>query len=781
MNEKNLPIKFFRKRENVDERRVEGGGSRTLPSFVLSESELKNQADKYSKALKDIFEEFNDRPTERKFIPATLNLEINDKAIAKSHRSEIKKIFNVNYKNNIIGYLGSNSLLIKVEDNKDFEKVESNIINIKKYRIGLSAIDDLERFDPIVELDGELQEELKVSLINYQDTSINEAVCNVFENYCDNNKIEVLKANYSPDLIIYRVNNASETTVDALLEFEAIESISFMPQYKIVCDLLTCDEEIEIKTPQTEVDYPVVGVLDSGIAKNKYLEPWLLDRKFSSYPDEYVDPLHGTFVSGVIIYGDELEKKTISGLEGCKLFDATVFPDPKKETVSEDQLIENVREAISSNSEIKIWNMSLGTKQEADSQNFSHFAQALDDIQVANDVIICKSAGNCSNFVSCAPKSRISKSADSVLSLVVGSIAHSKNSTDIAEKDHPSPFSRKGKGPANIIKPELVSYGGNVGLNGRSVIKNGVTSFDINGDLVTDVGTSFSTPRVSALLASLNQNISETYDPLLLKALAIHSAKYPENLNLSMTDRIVHMGFGLPAPVNEIIYNDEHEITLILQDTLNKGEFLEILEFPFPNSLIDQDGFYYGHVNLTLVTAPVLKSQGSEYCQSNLDVKFGTYDKIKTREIEQSSILNEFGPDGAENLLRKSNYKRSYERDLDAKYARERFLLNFGKKYHPIKKYSVDLEGFTPANKERKLKSPKNWYLRIEGLFRDFIQDFAEQNDEELSQDFCMILTVKDTKQTHNVYNEVSQLLTNGNFMHQDISIREDIRINNLK
>ena len=102
-------------------------------------------------------------------------------------------------------------------------------------------------------------------------------------------------------------------------------------------------------------------------------------------------------------------------------------------------------------------------------------------------------------------------------------------------------------------------------------------------------------------------NINEEFNPLLLKALTIHSAKYPAAINMGINDRVNQMGFGLPAATDDIIYNDEYEITLILQDTLIKGEYMEILEFPFPESLIDKK-VTYGNINLTLVGAPVLRN-----------------------------------------------------------------------------------------------------------------------------------------------------------------------------
>ena len=780
MTKKNLPIKIFEKRKEVDERRVEGGGSSEPPSFVLTNEELLERAEKYSEIVHEKLSDFDNRPKNRRFIPTTLNVEISDRAIAKSHRSEIKKIFNVNYKHNFIGFTGSNNLLVKIDNTRDVLAIERNLQNINRYKIGLSAISDIENFVPDVRVDENDGRDLKVSIINYQNLEMNNAVQTVFENFCSNNNLKYKKTNYSPELIIYKVFGGTESTIDKLQEFEAIKSISFMPEYTVDLDFINVDSEIEIKEPSKDVNYPVIGVLDSGISKNKYLKPWLVDRSFSSYPEDYIDRGHGTFVSGIIIYGDELENRKLTGLEGCKLFDATVIPDDKIEKISEDELVENIRDAIRQNSEIKIWNMSLGTRRESDEHNFSHFGQALDNIQETYDVLICKSAGNCTNFVNGNPKSRVAKSADSVLSLVVGSIAHNKKIDDLADVDHPSPFTRIGKGPSNIIKPELVSYGGNAHARNGTIIKNGVNSFSTDGRLVKEIGTSFSTPRVTALLASLDMNIDENFNPLLLKALAIHSAKYPAALNMGISDRVTQMGFGLPSPADEIIYNDEYEITLILQDTLIKGEFMEILEFPYPESLIDEEGYFYGNINLTIVGSPVLRNQGGEYCQSNLEVLFGTYDNIKERDTTVSTIINEFGPDGVENIFRNGAYAAKYKRDFDSDYARERILLNYGRKYHPIKKYSVNLGELTPANKEKKLKNPKKWFLRVKGLYRDFAEEMAAQDGEELNQSYCLILTIKDNKREHQIYNEVNQMLSNGNFNHSNIRLREEVRINNI-
>jgi len=778
MAKKNLPIKLFQKRR-IDERQTEAGGSSTPPSWLLTGDELEERAEMLLEPFTYIESEFATRPSYRDFIPVTLKVAIDDNAIAKSHRKDVQKLFNGKFsKNNIIGFVDSNSAIVKIDSLEESNQIQRNIRNFNKNAKSVSAIESIEIFKPYL-VEPKEDEALKISLIDFLNYELNNSVKMAFRKFCQELNVEIKESFYSSGLIIYRAVKIDEPTLDKLSEFEALESITFMPKYKVGLDTLETSTTLEVKKPDPKREYPVVGVLDTGIAKNSYLDDWLENDNFSSYPEELIDPMHGTCVSSIILYGDQLENEGATGNTGVKLFDAAVFPDKNKETIYEDELVENIREAIKANNRIKIWNLSLGTEIDADINQFSDFGIALDNIQESYDVMICKSAGNCKNFKDGRPKGRIAKSADSIRSLVVGSVAQSKSGHDISEFLHPSPFTRVGPGPANSIKPELVTIGGNAGVNGKGIVTNGVKAIDPAGNIVKIPGTSFATPRVTALLSELNFKINEDFNPTLLKALAIHSAKYPSELSIPINERINQMGFGIPTSADDIIYNDPHEITLILQENIVKGEFIEILEFPFPESLIDDDGFFYGDVKVTLVAQPVLREkQGAEYCQSNLDIKFGTYENIKDRDITKTNILNEFGPDDAQNVLRDSNYRSAYKKDTSSEYARERILLNYGKKYQPVKKYSVNLNEMTPSNKEHNLRAERKWYAKIIGTYRDFAETLAQQDGEILNQNFTLVVTIRDNKRQHNIYNEVTQLLENRNFLHSNIKLREEVRVN---
>ncbi|WP_197205613.1 S8 family peptidase [Cytobacillus firmus] len=466
--------------------------------------------------------------------------------------------------------------------------------------------------------------------------------------------------------------------------------------------------------------------------------------------------------------------------KGVKVLDACVFPDTDKEGISEDELIRNIQEAIKTHyKEVKVWNLSISITTPVDETSFSDFAVALDDMQDKYNVLICKSAGNCSNFTIGHPKGKIHQGADSIRSIVVGSIAHKKSNTDFADVDNPSPFTRIGRGPSYIIKPEVVHYGGNAGLNEQNqLVTTGGNSFGLDGSLLQSVGTSYSTPRIAALAAGLYQEMDEEFDPLLLKTLMVHSASYSELLNIPNVERVNQVGFGKPQSVRNILYNSPHEATLILKDEISKGEYIDIMDFPMPDCLAEGD-YYSGQIIVTLVYNPILdSSQRAEYSQSNIDIKMGTYDIKKDRDTTRRNILNPVGRDGSKNLLLESAYSKTKMKNNQDDFAlKERLLIQYGDKYYPVKKYAVDLSEMTEANQLKYTTKDKKWYLFLKGLFRDHIETKAQLEETDLSQDFCLMVTIKDPTGTKPVYDQVNQKLDEYNFWHNNIKLSNEVNV----
>lgn len=784
MAEKNLPIKFFEKRQK-DEQDTEGGGGK-LPEWVLKGEALAFRSRTLQGYLYKLSEKIQIKTAANNYMPTVFKARLSDDAIAKSHRGDLSSLFNVRNKLNVIGFTGENDILIKIDEVNDLRLIEQNFkkaedefqsISIQK---GISSISELIDYLPIIEIENKEERVFKVKLINYQNYELDQIARLNFELFCKNLNINLVTGGYSFDQNIYRVEVASLDSLNELKEFEGLLTVEDMPIYDLSQDDISIEEQVVLKFPDVKKSYPVVGVLDTGIANIAQLEPWIENKKLTYFPDDYVHKGHGTFVSGVLIYGDQLQGENYTGLDGCKVFEAIIYPDKDKMAIRENELIINIEDAIKRNPEIKIWNLSLGSSQETSLIEFSDFGKALDDIQNKYNVLIIKSVGNCTNFEKRKPRGRIARGSDSIRSLVVGSLAHEKNEIDLDPQNNPSPFTRVGPGPAYLNKPDVVHYGGNAGLQAGRTITNGVKSFGLDGKVKKLSGTSFATPRVTALAAGIYHALNEPFNSLLIKALIIHSSKHPDEMQMGISDKIRMAGYGKPASIDDILYNATNEITLILQDTLEKSSYINILDFPYPQSMVDEDGYYYGEITVTLVTDPILeaKQQGSEYCQSNIDVFLGSYNEKVDRDTSKPLIKNPIGTDkGNKNLLSDALYSKRAMSNLENTFQTERVLLSFGKKYQPVKKWVINLDELRDSNREHFLKAPKQWYLKLNGVYRDFTESLYERNQQVPSQDFCLIITIKDTKKRGNIYNEVSQLLDNYQFLHSNVKLRETVKV----
>lgn len=785
MENKKLPIKIFEKRQEADERLNEAGGSDKQPKWVLTGQELVKRHQILVEELDVIEHQVGAKLDKYKNIPAVLTAKVSDEALAKTHRRDLSKLF-YSKSDHIIGFTENQELLIKIERKSQLTDIKKKLSDLERNAKVISSIESLQTFQPDIVISENIARKkgkllLKVRLLDYQSVIYNKQAFEKFESLMSSNKgLQLEKTvKYAENFYVHQIVADSMDALQNVEDFSAIYSIEPMPLLEVVEDDFFFEQSAPIYEPMGNREYPIVGVLDSGIANIPHIAPWIIGNH-TNYPTDYLDPTHGTFVAGIVAFGDSLEQKEYTGVNGCYLYNAAVIPDSNKEAITEAELVDNIREVVEKNREkIKVWNLSIGSRIEIKDSDFSEFAMALDNIQEENDVLIIKSASNCTNFLNGAPIGRITNGADSVRSITVGSIAQSKLKTDLSEMNHISPFSRVGPGPANIIKPDLVHYGGNSGIDNGRRVDNGVHSYSLNATLTKKIGTSFSTPRIAAIAADLHHRLNESFDPVLIKALIIHSAKYPEQVGESINNKLNQMGFGMPSTAAAILFNDPSEITLILRDTLNKGEFVEILDFPFPESLIDEEGYYYGQVILTLVTSPILvPGQATEYCQSDIEVNFGTYDEKTQRDTSKKTIRNPIGRNGAQNLLNSSIYSKKKPSDITKRFAlTEKMLVQYGDKFYPNKKYAIDLTEMTQGKKEKFIQAPKRWYLKVTGLYRDYIEKKAEIERMGLSQEFCIALTIRDPHKNAPVYDEVTKLLNMHNFIHRDIKITQQIDV----
>ncbi|RSK23852.1 S8 family peptidase [Hymenobacter metallilatus] len=650
MPDQNLPIKIFYKRGQYDQRATEGMGNKQLPKWVEGPAELAAKSELFQQALAETATGFANRPADKAFIPAVMKVALRSQALAKTPRAAVGELFNRNKSEyNFIGSVQPSELLVRVDSAQHLEFITRNVAQPQEFQVGMSAINELAPFEPIIELPQDLTGTvLKVKLIHFQERHLDEQIEASFEATLRQQQVTFSKIKYTVELTIYELQPTSVDALQVVQDFEALLSITPAPVYGVGLDEADAAAAISVKVPVTGQEYPTIGILDSGIEPIDHLREWLDPRSYVAVAPEDLDRAHGTGVASIVLYGDELQGKQWVGHGAYKLLDATVFPRRGK-ALTEGELIKRIQEAVSRFPDVKIWNLSGGGDISCPEQDFSDFGKALDAIQDRYQVLISKSAGNCRNFEQFMPKARIARAADSVRSLVVASMAHDRGPDDDVDADWPSPFSRSGFGPNNLAKPDIAHYGGNSGAprNGQKASYTGVNAFSLAGGIIQLSGTSFSTPRITALLGGLNQRMADGFDPLLLKTLVVHSASYPAGLALDPIVRLKELGYGRPGSVEQILYTNQHEITIILRDKLIKGGYLEMWDFPFPEELID-NGHYYGEVILTMVGATRLDgTQGVEYCQSDLKVALGTYDRIIPSTSKRKRPLNPYQKENA--------------------------------------------------------------------------------------------------------------------------------------
>lgn len=468
--------------------------------------------------------------------------------------------------------------------------------------------------------------------VNYKVRLKNINSSDIFENFLNKHNVSFKKTEYFKDFFIYNLKNINSEFINILSE-ELSEYILYIEPMSIYSLPIRIDEEegrLETIYPDKNKNYVTLGILDNGIAHIDYLKPWI-KRVHSRFLRKDVSCTHGTFVAGIALYGDKLEKNTIVINEGFYLLDSTVLDST---FIEEDELLKNIVLAVEENyKKVKIWNLSLSVKLEIEDDFFSDFGVVLDYLQKKYSVLICKSGGNGGDFMKKRPKKKLYHGSDSLLSLVVASINN---------EDYSSNFSRLGLGPKNTIKPDLASYGGELKLNEEdgTMIMEGVKSFSINGNVASSSGTSFANARIASLATIIYQNICQDFknfsdfDPVLIKALILHSCR-----NTKRELSVQEIGFGIPETSSQILSYLKNENIKIFSNYMEKEISIKL----------EED--FYGDVDNVKVK-----------CTLVYDTEF---DYFQTEKYILSDIKIKNFSENGENLVRK--FETTICRDTEIK------------------------------------------------------------------------------------------------------------------
>lgn len=775
MSDERFPIINFKQRQQ-DNLRVEGNGGDKKYSWYLEGEDLQNKSISLIEMLNHVKDDLPNYVNTETGIPITLEVSFIDDAKAKTHQSKIIEMFVVADNNGQIGMENDNSILIMIEDSNSIDHVLNNVIDTVKNQGPVSSIETIELYRPEINAIEE-NDVYMLDFLNFQNKETNEKVVTYV-------KEQLVSQNISYEEILY--NEKEEILRLDRSVYDKLEFIRNLP-IKSINPVVTSESpfpiETDVEVPEfnfVEFDeqktYPIVGLLDSGVEINEQTKNWVVRGNGCFYEDGELNKSHGTFIATLLIHGDKINQNSDCSISGCRIVDVPIVPFDE---VEEWVLIRNIRRAIMENLEVKIWNLSISIRTTISSNQFSKFAISLDEIQDEFNVIICKSAGNDPSFFEGSYAGLLSSGAESVRSITVGSICRNSDDFSSSKENHPSQYSRHGRGPAHIIKPEVVHYGGDVfSLIDSPQYRNhyevkGEISFGLGQKKLIEPGTSFSTPKIAKNLAELDLLINRETDPLLLKSLLIHSTSYVGNPSMTDDEKLNYLGYGKPLNSNEILVSDSpHSATLILNGRLEKGQKIDVMDFPYPDNLI-KDGKFTGLIKITLVYNTYLeKDLGPEYCQSNLDLKFGTYEEKMDRDTTRRNIINPIGRKDSKNFLLRSNYSKKYMRS-NQHYATERTLIEYGDKYYPVKKFAADLGELKNSLQISSISGQRKWFLYICGQYRDFVKN--NRSSDILSMDYCLVVTISDPDNEVNVHNGVMRALELNNFEHNDINVNVDI------
>ena len=585
-----------------------------------------------------------------------------------------------------------------------------------------------------------------------------------FESVCRRRHIPFRRGAYSSHTYEARCRTVED--VDALSRTIGVRSIRQMPLIRMLRPRLMNVSPLPRhlhKPEDVSGDYPIVAVVDSGVAEIPALEPWVLGRQ-QDVPPVYRNTTHGTFVAGLICWGTQLNQDLADTIDPnpCGVFDLHVIPntDPghcegQIDFLTEEELLQSLSAALAEHaSHVKVWNLSLGSDEVCSLDTFSPLAEELDKLQERFQVTFVISAGNYEKSPMLdyprvgqqLSDGRITSPADSVLGVTVGAISHVDYGNRGPKKHCPAPFSRHGAGPNYIIKPDFVHFGGTcttdfshrTGI--RSVTKDGAAQ---------DIGTSFATPLVARALAQVHHHITPSPSPVLARALLTHHASDPRTAGRVPDQEENYFGFGMPTSVPYCLECTPHRSTLVFEDQLRPGFVLEWADFPYPPSL-EQAGRYYGEIAMTVAFAPARSGRfGAEYCETHIEAHFGVYhDRVNRRTGEVTKRFKGWVPPEHKNAG--AMYEEQQVREL--------------RKWAPVRTYFGNLN---PSGVRG-----SSWRLALRLLTRHGI----EARESFSPQPFALIITISDPEKKAPVYDEMAQIVRT-RFQAENMTVRAAARI----
>ena len=423
-------------------------------------------------------------------------------------------------------------------------------------------------------------------------------------------------------------------------------------------------EDIDIPDPVNE---PTIGVIDTLFDEEVYFSKWVENTDYlddiEKIMDGGKDRSHGTAISSIIVDGPRLNPWLD---DGCGRFKVRHF-GVCAERISTVKLVKKIKEIIANNSDIHVWNLSLGTDDEVSKNFISYDAAVLDELQSQKNIIFVISGTN-DNRNEKNGILKVGSPADSLNSIVVNSVRRDGS---------PASYARKGNILSFFNKPDVSYYGGD--YNERIKVQTPHGEMD-------EYGTSFAAPWISRKLCYLIDVIGLPRE--IAKALIIDSAAGWE-YKLGTYKKKDVLGYGVvPIDISKILSTESREIKFIVYGTSQSYKTANYA-IPVPR---DEDNNYPYIARATMCYFPECsRVQGVDYTNRELSLKFGRVKPNGQIDDINENIQDEEGAYADERQSRKEFRK----------WENTKFISKVLKANRPIKSYGERLWGVSVVSKER--------------------------------------------------------------------------------
>lgn len=395
-----------------------------------------------------------------------------------------------------------------------------------------------------------------------------------------------------------------------------------------------------IPSPSIE---PTIGVIDTLFDKRVYFSDWVdyFDMVDDNIPKNSDDYRHGTAVSSIIVDGARLN----SWLDdGCGRFKVRHFGVAVGSKFSSFTIIKQIKEIIANNTDIKVWNISLGSNQEVNDNFISAEAAILDQIQYENDVIFVVAGTNKPNN----DILKIGSPADSINSMVVNAVTRKGLSTK---------YARKGLALSFFAKPDISYYGGSEEQYIKVCEPLGAANV---------AGTSFAAPWIARKLSYLIDILGLNRE--VAKAMIIDAAR---DWNEKPTpEEVALYGHGIvPIKINEIVQTKEDEIKFLVSDVSEKWN---TYNYHFPIPLKDDKYPYIARA--TMCYFPICdRTQGVDYTNTELNLHFGRINNNgKMKEINNDKQNQDEALNNEKSYILEGEARERFRKWDNVKYVAER-------------------------------------------------------------------------------------------------------------